>query len=116
MSIPRMSFKEVNEKCANAGSRGTNEMKTKNGSRHSTAQHMASRRRRRKRTYRLSIPLSLRLRRTRSDRTDRKSRSQKRAQRAGASMSRVLASALAVTMVGLLAWFFVDMRLSLIHI
>lgn len=71
---------------------------------------MASRRRRRKRTYRLSIPLSLRLRRTRSDRTDRKSRSQKRAQSAGASMSRVLASALAVTMVGLLAWFFVDMR------
>ncbi|MHA2393918.1 MAG: DUF362 domain-containing protein [Promethearchaeota archaeon] len=28
MGIPEMSFKEVNEKCANAGSRGTNEMKS----------------------------------------------------------------------------------------
>jgi len=85
-------------------------MKTKSGSRRSKAQNMASRRRRRRRTYRLSIPLSLRLRRTRDDRTERKSGSQKRAQSVGASMSRALASALAVTMVALLVWFYVDMR------
>lgn len=72
---------------------------------------MATRRRRRRRTFGLVVPVSLRLgQRRQSSRAGKSGRTKEKAQRGSINWSRALATLLMAVSAALLIWFFTDMR------